>query len=135
MPLQYSSIVEEVMAVRSSAGLFDISHMGRLWIRGKDAKQKLDFLTTRKLFGLELQEKGVPREGYEIEINRREIGVVSSGTFSPTLKKGIALCFVDREYLREGAGVELVIREKPVRLLTVIAFLLFSTFFCIIGLD
>jgi len=306
MPLQYSSIVEEVMAVRSSAGLFDISHMGRLWIRGKDAKQKLDFLTTnsldklkygkvqynllvnekggvkdditvymmgeeeyflcvnsinrekvlnwltswgltvedwtfqsvqialqgksaeeklgkyfdvsglkrynfltvgnviisrtgytgedgfeiyapikegieifealskevqtcglgardvlrieaglplygcelsedisplmasldrfvgkekdflgkdemfskepqRKLFGLELQEKGVPREGYRIEMNGREIGVVSSGTFSPTLKKGIALCFVDKEYLQEGTEVELVIREKPVR--------------------
>jgi aminomethyltransferase len=69
----------------------------------------------RKLFGLELQEKGVPREGYRIEINGIEIGVVSSGTFSPTLKKGIALCFVDREYLREGAEVKLVIREKPVR--------------------
>ena len=42
----------------------------------------------RKLFGLELQEKGVPREGYRIEMNRKEIGVVSSGTFSPTLKRG-----------------------------------------------
>ncbi len=306
MPLQYSSIVEEVLAVRSSAGLFDISHMGRLWVRGKEAKEKLDFLTTnsldklsyskvqynllvnekggvkdditvymmgeeefflcvnsinrekvlnwltswnlqvedwtfqsvqialqgrsaedkvgkyfkvnglrrynfltfgdvlisrtgytgedgfeiyaplrkgveifeelskevqmcglgardvlrieagmplyghelseeisplmasldrfvskeknflgkeailskepnRKLFGLELQERGVPREGYRLELNGKEVGIVSSGTFSPTLKKGIALCFVDRDHLKEGTEVELVVRGKPLK--------------------
>ncbi|WP_448588461.1 glycine cleavage system aminomethyltransferase GcvT, partial [Thermocrinis sp.] len=49
MPLYYSSIVEEALAVRSSVGVFDISHMGRLWVRGKDVKQKLDFLTSHSL--------------------------------------------------------------------------------------
>src|SRR5205085_4523281 len=37
MPVQYSSIVEEHQAVRSAAGLFDISHMGRLSFGGPDA--------------------------------------------------------------------------------------------------
>lgn len=37
MPLWYSSIIEEHNAVRNSAGLFDVSHMGRFLIRGKDA--------------------------------------------------------------------------------------------------
>jgi len=49
----------------------------------------LHSLHKRKLFGLELQEKGVPREGYRIEMNRKKIVEASSGTFSPTLKKGI----------------------------------------------
>jgi aminomethyltransferase len=37
MPVQYTSIVEEHQAVRTAVGLFDISHMGRLWFTGADA--------------------------------------------------------------------------------------------------
>ena len=37
MPVQYASIVEEHQAVRTAAGVFDISHMGRLWLKGPDA--------------------------------------------------------------------------------------------------
>ena len=37
MPVQYSSIVEEHQAVRTAAGVFDISHMWRLWFQGSDA--------------------------------------------------------------------------------------------------
>src|SRR5437667_1386218 len=37
MPIQYSTIIEEHHAVRKQAGLFDISHMGRLWFDGPEA--------------------------------------------------------------------------------------------------
>ena len=42
MPVQYGSILEEAKAVRSSAGLFDVSHMGRLEITGPNAAQLLN---------------------------------------------------------------------------------------------
>ena len=42
MPIQYSSILEEARAVRSQAGLFDVSHMGRIDFRGADAASVLD---------------------------------------------------------------------------------------------
>jgi len=42
MPVQYSSIVDEHRAVRTGAGLFDLSHMGELWVRGPDAAAALD---------------------------------------------------------------------------------------------
>ena len=45
MPIQFSSIKEEHIAVRNSVGLFDVSHMSNLWITGKDA-EKLISLTT-----------------------------------------------------------------------------------------
>lgn len=45
MPLQYSSIKEEHMAVRKNVGLFDVSHMSNVWISGPDA-EKLITLTT-----------------------------------------------------------------------------------------
>jgi len=68
-----------------------------------------------KLFGLELQDKGVPRKGYKIFKGNKEIGYISSGTFSPTLNKGIALCFVKLEERREGNEVDIAIRDKRVK--------------------
>jgi aminomethyltransferase len=46
MPIQYTTIVEEHQAVRTSAGLFDISHMGRLVFEGPDAEAFLQHLWT-----------------------------------------------------------------------------------------
>ena len=46
MPIQYSNIIEEHTAVRTKVGLFDLSHMGRIWVRGKDRKTYLDHLLT-----------------------------------------------------------------------------------------
>ena len=42
MPVQYARIVEEHRAVRTAAGLFDLSHMGELWVRGPGAASALD---------------------------------------------------------------------------------------------
>ena len=46
MPVQYSSILEEHHAVRRSVGVFDVSHMGEIEIRGPEALATVDFLTT-----------------------------------------------------------------------------------------
>jgi len=46
MPVQYSGILAEVKAVRTAAGLFDVSHMGRLYISGPQATQLLDWVLT-----------------------------------------------------------------------------------------
>lgn len=47
MPVQYTSIVEEHSAVRNNAGIFDVSHMGRMWFRGKKAQSFLDTIVPR----------------------------------------------------------------------------------------
>ena len=46
MPVQYSGILGEVKAVRTAVGLFDISHMGRLYISGSQATEFLDWVLT-----------------------------------------------------------------------------------------
>ena len=46
MPIQYSNIIEEHTAVRTKVGLFDLSHMGRIWVRGKDRKAYLNHILT-----------------------------------------------------------------------------------------
>src|SRR5262249_50588381 len=49
MPVQYSSIVEEHVATRTAAGLFDISHMGRINFAGQGAASFLDRLLTNSV--------------------------------------------------------------------------------------
>lgn len=46
MPLQYSSVKEEVLAVRNHAGVFDVSHMGEFLVEGADAVKFVDFIVT-----------------------------------------------------------------------------------------
>ncbi|MFS0393622.1 glycine cleavage system protein T, partial [Corynebacterium striatum] len=43
MPLKYDNELEEHRAVRNSAGLFDLSHMGEIWVNGKDAAKFLSY--------------------------------------------------------------------------------------------
>ena len=52
MPVQYSSIVAEHQATRSSVGLFDVSHMGRIRFEGPESEAFLDRLVTRKIAGM-----------------------------------------------------------------------------------
>ena len=52
MPVQYASIVDEHLATRQAAGIFDVSHMGRLTVTGPDAVAWLDALLTRRVADL-----------------------------------------------------------------------------------
>src|SRR3954449_10058445 len=52
MPVQYAGIVEEHRAVRTAAGLFDVSHMGEIELRGEHAGAVVDYLVTGEAAGL-----------------------------------------------------------------------------------
>ena len=52
MPVQYSSILAEVKAVRTEVGIFDVSHMGRVYISGPRAAEFLDWVLTGSASGL-----------------------------------------------------------------------------------
>jgi aminomethyltransferase len=52
MPIQYSTIVDEHQAVRTAAGLFDISHMGRIVFTGPDAGAFLHYLVSSDILGM-----------------------------------------------------------------------------------
>src|SRR5690349_24337807 len=54
MPVQYSGILDEHNAVRTAVGLFDVSHMGEIEIRGPEAAKLADFATTNAVAKLKL---------------------------------------------------------------------------------
>lgn len=71
---------------------------------------------TRKLCGFQLQEKGIPRHGYEIvNENDEKIGHVTSGTMSPTAKIGIGLGYVKPEYSKIGDEIYIKVRNKNLK--------------------
>ena len=70
----------------------------------------------RKLVGLKMIERGIPRHGYPIASPEgAEIGHVTSGTMSPCLKVGVALGYVQAAYAKPGTEIAVIIREKPVK--------------------
>jgi aminomethyltransferase len=54
MPVQYSGILAEHMAVRQSVGVFDVSHMGEIEIRGREAARLADYVTTNSVAKLRI---------------------------------------------------------------------------------
>jgi aminomethyltransferase len=71
---------------------------------------------TKKLVGLKMQEKGIPRHGYEIvDEDGNLIGEVTSGTMSPVLKQGIAMGYIKKELASAGNIVYVKIRNKVLK--------------------
>lgn len=69
----------------------------------------------RKLIAFELTERGIPRHDYDIvDANGTKIGIVTSGTMSPSLNKGIGLGYVPTALSSAGTEIFIQIRKKAV---------------------
>ena len=78
------------------------------------AKQKEEGVT-KKLVGFEMQERAIPRHGYELEdAEGNKIGTVTSGTMSPMKNIGIGLAYVDKPHFKIGTDIFVKIRNKSV---------------------
>lgn len=78
-------------------------------------KQKKEGVS-RKLCGFQMLEKGIPRHGYDIVDEKGEkIGVVTSGTMSPTAKIGVGLGYVKPEYAALGTPIFIKVRDKSLK--------------------
>jgi aminomethyltransferase len=80
---------------------------------GKEAlaKQKEEGLK-RKIVGLEMEDKGVPRHGYEVYADGKVVGTVTSGSFAPSLDAYLALALVDTGYTSLGTKLEVDVRGR-----------------------
>jgi aminomethyltransferase len=70
----------------------------------------------RILVGLEAIDRGIPRDGYPVtDLSGKPIGVVTSGSPAPSLKKNIALAYVPPSHSAEGAELAVDVRGQPVK--------------------
>ncbi|MFC1565811.1 glycine cleavage system aminomethyltransferase GcvT [Candidatus Neomarinimicrobiota bacterium] len=73
-----------------------------------DRKEKM----TRRLVCIEMLDKAIPRQGYEIYVNDEKIGYFTSGGQSPSLQKGIGLAYINSPHTKSGTEIEVEIRGK-----------------------
>ncbi|NNE66808.1 MAG: glycine cleavage system aminomethyltransferase GcvT [Pyrinomonadaceae bacterium] len=66
----------------------------------------------RKLVGFEMVDRGIARDGFDVYINEEKVGIVTSGSPAPFLKKNIGLAFVPTEFANEGQDIKIDIRGK-----------------------
>jgi aminomethyltransferase len=112
MPLYGHELGEEIDPFQ--AGLAWAVKMDKGDFVGRDAlaqRRQNSVLPVR--VGLELEGKRIAREGAGVLHQGATIGRVTSGTFSPTLEKAIAMAYVDRKYQAPGASCEIDVRGKP----------------------
>lgn len=87
---------------------------------GKAAlKKQKEEGVARKLVGLEMIDKGIPRTGYPILVNEEEIGEVTTGTQSPTLNKNIGFALLQTAYAVEGQEVVVQVRKRQLKAVVV----------------
>ena len=97
------------------AGLGWITKFTKDFINSEELKEQKENGPKRKLVAFELDERGIPRQGYDIvDEDGKKIGVVTSGTMSPSLEKGIGMGYVPTEIAGVGNKISIQIRKKSV---------------------
>ena len=110
-PLHGHELSLEISPVQASAG-WAIGWKKERFRGSEVLKSQKESGTVRTLKALKSDDRGIPRAGMSIKaVDGREIGVVTSGTFSPSLKVGIALALIDPEYA-VGDSVTIDVRGR-----------------------
>ncbi len=114
LPLYGQELSPEISPLE--AGLGFAVKWEKTYFIGREAllRQKAEGVP-RKLVGLEMLDKGIPRAGYPVFSGDRQIGHVTSGTHAPTLKKNLGLALVEREFAQMDLLLEVEVRGKRLR--------------------
>lgn len=113
-PLYGHELTEDTTPLE--AGLKRFVSLDKPGFIGREALRKQEEKgLERSLVGIEMVDAGIPRQGYRVLSSGRGIGVVTSGTMSPSLKRPIGMAYVDRGHEAEGSPIEVMIRSRPAR--------------------
>jgi aminomethyltransferase len=111
LPLYGDELSEEISPVMAGLGMF--VKFDKPEFVGKEAlaKQKAEG-PAKKLVGIELEDKAIPRHGYMVLKDGRPIGEVTTGYHGISVDKSVCMALVDAEYAVLGTEVEIQIRKK-----------------------
>ena len=97
------------------AGLGWITKFTKDFVNSEALKKQKEEGVSRSLRAFEMDEKAIPRHGYDIvDENGEKIGYVTSGTMSPSLKKGIGMGYINKPHNKLGNKIYIKIRKKTV---------------------
>ncbi|MDV7188271.1 glycine cleavage system aminomethyltransferase GcvT [Lutibacter sp. TH_r2] len=98
------------------AGLGWITKFTKKFTNSEALKKQKEEGVSKKLVAFEMVERGIPRQHYPIvDVDGNSIGEVTSGTMSPSLKKGIGLGYVTKECSKRDSEIYIQIRKKTIK--------------------
>lgn len=98
------------------AGLGWVTKFTKDFINSDNLKAQKEAGITKKLVGFEMIERGIPRQDYPIvDADGNEIGIVTSGTMSPSLNKGIGMGYVPKELSKPDSEIYVQVRKKQIK--------------------
>lgn len=115
LPLYGQELSEQISPLEAGLGFAVKLKKEADFIGKKALQQQKEQGLSRKLVGLEMTERGIPRTGYDVYLGEQKIGQVTTGTQSPTLGLNIGLALLDSSFAGLEQQVEVQIRKKRVQ--------------------
>lgn len=111
LPLYGHELSEEITPIEAGLGMF--VKVAKDEFIGKEAivAQK-EAGVTRKIVGIELEDKAIPRAGYPVEVDGVQVGVVTTGYRSISTDRSVCVAMVEKAYTELGTKVDIHIRKK-----------------------
>lgn len=114
LPLYGDELTEEISPIMCGLGMFVKIDAKDFIGRQACLEQKTNGMK-KKVVGIELQEKGIPRHGYPVCADGKEIGEVTTGYKSISTGQFVCMALVDVEYAKLDTPVEVLVHGKPRR--------------------
>ncbi|WP_128103231.1 glycine cleavage system aminomethyltransferase GcvT [Paenibacillus sp. DCT19] len=114
LPLYGQELSPTISPLEAGVGMFVKLNSGPFIGHDVLSQQKNDG-PARKLVGIEVLERGIPRPHYPLYADGVQIGEVTTGTQSPTLKRNLGLALIDSKYAALGTPLEIEIRGKKLK--------------------
>lgn len=115
LPLYGQELAKDITPIEAGLG-FAVKTNKDVDFFGKEIlKKQKEEGAPRRLVGIEMIDKGIARHGYAVYVNNEQIGFVTTGTQSPTLKKNIGLALISTAFSSLGTEVEVDVRGKRLK--------------------
>ncbi len=111
LPLYGHELSQEITPVEAGLSMFVKLDKPRFIGRDVIVRQKEQGVT-QKVVGIELQDKAIPRNGYDVEVDGVKIGYVTTGYNSISTGKSVCMALIDSQYAPIGTEVDIRIRKK-----------------------
>ncbi len=99
-----------------AAGLGWVTKFSKVFTNSEALQAEKEAGVSRRLIGFEMIDRGIPRHGYEVVNAEGEvIGLVTSGTQSPSLQKAIGMGYIDKALAKEGTEIFINIRNNKIK--------------------
>lgn len=115
LPLYGQELSEDITPIEAGIGFAVKTEKEVPFIGQEVLKEQKENGAPRKLVGIEMIDRGIPRTHYPVYAGEEKIGEVTTGTQSPTLKKNVGLALIKRDHAALGTQLEVEIRGKRLR--------------------